>query len=93
MPKGFTRIRHYGLLAGRSKNELLPRCRQLLGADEPEPVKEKSVADWLLLLGIDVSRCPQCGYQPLERIELAPWPRRTLGRTSSINLAKKEDTS
>ena len=36
LPKGFTRIRHYGLSAGRSKNELLPHCRHLLGAAEPK---------------------------------------------------------
>ena len=95
LPEGFTRIRHYGLLAGRHKNELLPRCRQLLGADQPEPVTEKSTADWLLLLfGLDISRCPQCGHQPLQCIELAPMPCGASPRATSIPSAvKKEDTS
>jgi hypothetical protein len=100
LPKSFTRIRHYGLVAGRSKNELLPRCRQLLGANEPEPVKEKNVADWLLLLfGLDVRRCPRCGHQPLEHSELAPWPCGTPPRARWIRArwipgaVKKEDTS
>lgn len=73
LPQGFTRIRHYGLLAGRQKSQLLRRCRQLLGADEPEPVPHQTAAQWLLAwTGLDLSRCPQCGAQPLQRIELPP---------------------
>jgi len=93
LPKGFTRIRHYGLLAGRNKKELLPRCRQLLGADEPQPVQEKNAAEWLLLLGIDVSRCPRCGHQPLECIELAPVQRPFARAPSITSAAQEEDTS
>jgi hypothetical protein len=98
LPRGFTRIRHYGLFAGRCKNELLPRCRQLQGADEPQPLKAKSTADWLLLLfGVDINRCPQCGHQPLQYIELAPCPRHKLTPfTPSMSLgsaAKREDSS
>ncbi len=94
LPKGFTRIRHYGLFAGRNKNELLPRCRQLLSADEREPVKKKSAADWLLLLGIDVTRCPRCGHQPLEWIELPPVRDRILYRATAITSTRNnEDTS
>ena len=78
LPKGFTRIRHYGLLAGRNKKQLLSRCRQLLAAAEPQPLQPKTAAQWLLLsLGLDITRCPQCGHQPLQRIELPPQARRT----------------
>ena len=48
LPTGFVRVRHYGLLANRHRQEKLARCRELLGmavtpqADtapsEPEPV-------------------------------------------------------
>jgi hypothetical protein len=70
LPRGFQRIRHYGLLARRNKQALLARCRHLLGADPPPLPEKKSTADWLLLLlGIDVRRCPRCG-QILERTEL-----------------------
>jgi TIR domain/Putative transposase len=31
LPRGFVRIRHYGLLANRCRNERLERCRKLLG--------------------------------------------------------------
>jgi len=93
LPKGFTRIRHYGLLAGRNKNDLLPRCRQCLGAAEPEPPKEKTTAEWLLLLtGIDVTRCPQCGHQPLQRSELPP-QRRPRHTRLPCTLKPLDDTS
>jgi hypothetical protein len=73
LPKGFMRIRHYGLLANRHKHELLQRCRQLLDASEPEPPAEKNTAQWLLLLlAIDITRCPKCGHGPLQRTELPP---------------------
>jgi hypothetical protein len=35
LPKGFVRIRHYGLLASRNVSTRLERCRQLLGAPAP----------------------------------------------------------
>ena len=30
LPRGFTRIRHFGILANRSRPEFIPLCRQLL---------------------------------------------------------------
>jgi hypothetical protein len=70
LPSGFQRIRHYGLLASRTKETMLARCRELLGTDPPRAPEKKSTADWLLLLlGVDALRCPRCG-QPLERTEL-----------------------
>lgn len=39
LPRGFHRIRYYGLLGHRHRTEKLDRCRQLLGtASPPEPV-------------------------------------------------------
>ena len=37
LPKGFHRIRHYGLLAGGSRKASLARARKLLAVPEPEP--------------------------------------------------------
>src|SRR5207247_155472 len=31
VPRGFMRIRHYGILANRHREQKLPRCRELLG--------------------------------------------------------------
>jgi predicted Zn-ribbon and HTH transcriptional regulator len=73
LPSGFQRIRHYGLLASRTKHEDLARCRDLLGVPTPPPVK-KTTAEWiLLLLGIDVDRCPRCRTQGLQRTPLPPY--------------------
>jgi hypothetical protein len=73
LPAGFMRIRHYGLLANRCKARTLSLCRQALGQVEPEPPLEpQSVAQWMQSwTGIDITRCPSCGHQPLERIPVA----------------------
>jgi hypothetical protein len=69
LPSGFVRVRHYGLLANRCKAATLPVCRQALGQGEPPPPPEpQSVAQWMQRwTGIDITRCPACGHQPLER--------------------------
>lgn len=73
LPTGFQRIRHYGLLASRTKADALSRARELLGEPPPEPIAKKTTAEWILLvLGIDVTRCPRCGQQTLERELLLP---------------------
>ena len=71
LPPGFMRIRHYGFLANRAKKTCLAQCREQLGATAPDPVEEKTVADWILdLTGIDITCCPHCGA-PLQRKELS----------------------
>jgi len=57
LPSGFQRIRHYGLLASRTKQVRLARCRQVLGMPAPVPPPKKSTAQRVLaLLGIDIER-------------------------------------
>ena len=62
VPRGFMRIRHFGLLANRTRRRTVARCRDLLGqpptADSPP---ESRAALLLRLTGVDVSRCPVCG--------------------------------
>jgi hypothetical protein len=73
LPSGFQRIRHYGLLANRSKNDNLTRCRELLAVPIPEPPAKKTLAERVLLLwGIDINLCPNCGRAALERTVLLP---------------------
>lgn len=69
LPAGFVRIRHYGVLANRCKAHAVPRCRQALGQAPDIPVSEpKTAAQWMQQwTGIDITRCPQCGHQPLRR--------------------------
>ena len=76
LPTGFWRVRHYGLLASRVKQDLLKRCRQLLGVSPWQRAKEtrRTAAEWMRqLLGVELDQCPHCGHQ-LEREPLArPW--------------------
>jgi hypothetical protein len=64
LPDGFFRIRHYGLLANCVKRRKLGHCRRLLGAPVPVAADEppQTATQWMmLLLGIDITQCPQCG--------------------------------
>jgi hypothetical protein len=44
LPHGFHRIRHFGFLGNRYRQEKLARCRQLLGMPIPEVPSEPSAA-------------------------------------------------
>lgn len=68
LPRGFTRIRHYGLCAGRNVDGRLQRARRLLEArghrPAPIPLAAPGAPWWQRLLartGIDFMRCPHCG--------------------------------
>jgi hypothetical protein len=61
LPRGFPRIRYFGLLANRRRGALLPLCRTLLLA-HPEPVQSmptEAPAPW---------RCPCC-QGPMRLVE------------------------
>jgi hypothetical protein len=62
LPDRFVRIRHFGLLANRSRKQTLARCRQLLGVTAPTPHgSPPSTRELLLALGgADLTRCPIC---------------------------------
>jgi hypothetical protein len=74
LPDGFMRIRHFGFLANRTKKQLLPQCRKLLGLNPALPqIPKKSARDLLLeLTGIDLSRCPNCQKGTLIAIRELP---------------------
>ena len=65
LPKGFVRIRHYGLLSNRCRKEAITHSRTLLGtppAPQPEETPELSWQDRLFALtGVDATACPHCG--------------------------------
>ncbi len=68
LPKGFTRIRHYGLNANRDRNRKLARCRQLIQQPEPVPCEpETPEAMMLRLTGKDITQCPHCHTGTLRR--------------------------
>jgi len=62
LPRGFMRIRHYGLIANRAKREKLAQARTAL--DRPraaEPQRPESLeAFWLRVAHLDVHQCPHC---------------------------------
>jgi predicted Zn-ribbon and HTH transcriptional regulator len=73
LPKRFLRIRHYGLLANKRKAEMLKRCHEHLGVIKPATPTPKTTLEWILqIVGIDVTRCPRCGSEALERTEVPP---------------------
>ena len=62
VPRGFMRIRHFGLLANRTRRATLTPCRALLGQPPPDDAHPESVAGRMQrLTGLDVTRCPVCG--------------------------------
>jgi hypothetical protein len=62
LPRGFQRIRQFGLLANRRRRKQLARCRQLLGAaaevTEPLPQDYKSL--YQTVTGESLQHCPAC---------------------------------
>ena len=62
LPRGFVRIRHYGLLANRTRADKLTRLRTLLHVAPPAPVEPETAAAFVLrVTGIDPQRCALCG--------------------------------
>ncbi len=75
LPEGFTRIRHYGLYAGRNVDTKLVAARALLALQgkvcAPRAKLDPDLPWWARLLertGVDVRCCPCCGG----RLDLGP---------------------
>ena len=61
LPRGFQRIRQFGLLANRRRGELA-RCRQLLGTTDQdvEPLCQDYKSLYQTLTGTSLRQCPAC---------------------------------
>ena len=61
LPRGFQRIRQFGLLANRRRAELA-RCRQLLGTTEQqiEPLCQDYKTLYQTVTGTSLRQCPAC---------------------------------
>lgn len=79
LPAGFQRIRHFGLLANRHREQRLSLCRQLLTPPAaellppPAPCRQLARA----LASRPPRRCPQCGAGVMIRLGFLPayrWP-------------------
>lgn len=73
LPPSFTRIRHFGFLANRSKKRDLAQCKQLLGEEIKIKEEKKTTLELMRsLTGQDLSRCPSCQTGTLSRTEEIP---------------------
>jgi hypothetical protein len=81
LPKGFTKIRHYGLMSASHATTRLPAAHAVLSTrrepeTEPEapPTRSLRTARWREVIyritGIDLGTCPHCGSQALLRQSL-----------------------
>jgi len=63
LPKGFVKIRHYGLLANRNKKTKLELSRKLTGSPTYKAIFEGLGAEEILsiIIGRDINLCPTCG--------------------------------
>ena len=70
LPKGFVKIRYYGILANRNKKTKLLLCRKLTQSPSCKPRFEglNTIEIVCLLLGRNVSICPACGKGTLKHL-------------------------
>jgi hypothetical protein len=76
LPEGFQRIRYYGFLANRYREQKLARCRELLGMPAPEPSDSEATKDYSQryeeLTGFSLWQCPVCHQGRMLVIEVLP---------------------
>ena len=72
VPKGFMRIRHYGITANCRRKQKLARCRELLGQSPPAPDTgdRETHCTSTDARDSDGVRCPECGA-PMRITEIA----------------------
>ena len=80
LPKGFKRIRHYGLLGPAGKAVKLSQARAALSVPSPDPLVVESVEAFLRRIDrIEWSHCPHCGKgRFVPTAPIAPAPMRLL---------------
>ena len=82
LPHGFTRLRHYGLLANRCRARKLALCRALLDQPAPEPRDPETTREMMLrLTGVDIALCGRCGRGTLQQTGILE-PQHRAGMTA-----------
>jgi hypothetical protein len=70
----YVRIRHFGLLANRSRKDNIAACRKIIGGEKAvakENTKQETWQEQLLrICGIDVAACPVCQTGRMFRVAL-----------------------
>jgi len=76
LPEGFQRIRYYGFLANRYREQKLARCRELLGMPAPESADSEASKDYSErckeLTGFSLWECPVCHQGRMLIIQILP---------------------
>ena len=75
LPKGFSKIRYYGILASRNLSTKLKQCKELLKVQlntATEKLNWKAL--FFQLTGIDLLQCPVCGEGRMIRVRLSHSP-------------------
>lgn len=80
LPKGFVRLRHYGLLCNRYKKDNLTKCRNQIGCKKYISALKGMNSEQMLkhLYGINLHVCPECGskrYAPFKERGAAYYKR------------------
>ena len=85
LPKGFVRIRHYGILSSSRKIETLPVIHQQLHS-KYVPAKDGDTEQIMIALGFDRLCCPQCSE--LSMITILTFDRRGPPDSYHINMIR-----
>jgi hypothetical protein len=74
LPHRYVRIRHFGLLANRSRKDNIALCRELIGSYKTVTKEKEKPETWqnqlLRVCGIDINTCPVCKKGTILRVEL-----------------------
>jgi len=69
LPKGFQRLRHYGILSNRFKQANLKQARKALNQPQHIEIHEETVDELMLrVTGEDITICPRCRVGRLDLV-------------------------
>jgi hypothetical protein len=78
LPEGFQRIRYYGFLCNRFREQKLARCRELLGMMTQPPSADEQSLDYRdhyeAVVGVSLKECPVCHHGHMVFVEVIPKP-------------------
>lgn len=72
LPKGFIKMRHYGILSNRSKKIKISICRNILKGIYPKSELEGLTAPQIILklFNVDILKCFRCGSDKITKLPL-----------------------